>query len=57
MAANRADPSGTLKPQGPMWVGVFPEPNIVSATPTEWQGVRWTQILWPMLPGDDKRYR
>ena len=56
VAANQADPAGTLKQQGPIWVGVYPEPNIVSATPTEWEGVRWTQILWPMLPGEDKRH-
>jgi len=56
VAANQADPAGTLKQQGAIWVGVYPEPNIVSATPTEWEGVRWTQILWPMLPGEDKRH-
>lgn len=56
VAANQANPSGTLKQQGPIWVGVYPEPNIVSATPTEWEDLRWTQILWPMLPGDDQRH-
>jgi len=56
VAANQADPGGSLKPQGPIFVGLFPEPNIVANTPTEWSGARWTQLLWPLPAEEAKRH-
>ena len=49
--ANRADPGGVLKAAGPVFVGTLPPDVIIANTPIEWQGVRWTELIWP-LPDD-----
>lgn len=47
VVANQADPLGKLKPEGSHFVGRLPDQVILSNSPTDWEGVRWTQILWP----------
>lgn len=50
--ANRADPGGVLTAAGPLFTGRLPEAVNVSNSPTEWSGVRWTQLIWPLY-GDE----
>jgi hypothetical protein len=33
-------------------VGTLPADIIVSNAPTEWQGKRWTMLMWPTIPTD-----
>lgn len=51
VVANVADAQGQLTASGPVFVGTLPESVIVANTPTQWSGLRWTQLLWP-LPTD-----
>ena len=46
--ANQADPGGELKASGSVFAGRLPEAVNVSNSPTEWSGVRWTQLIWPI---------
>lgn len=55
IVANKADANGVLKAQGNVFAGYLPKDQNVANTATEWSGVHWTQILWP-LP-DDPRQR
>ena len=52
--ANRPDPGGVLKAAGPVFVGTLPPDVIISNTPIDWSGLRWTEMLWP-LPDDVAR--
>ena len=36
----------------PSAVGTLPKEIIVSNSPSEWQGKRWTMLMWPTLPSD-----
>ena len=56
IAANQADGGGVLKASGSIFTGIFPESENVANTPTEWSGVRWTQILWPLPASEVKRH-
>ena len=47
VVANQADSHGKLKAEGSHFVGRLPDQVILSNAPTDWEGVRWTQILWP----------
>ena len=49
--ANQADPGGVLKAAGPVFAGTLPPDVIISNTPIEWSGLRWTEMIWP-LPDD-----
>lgn len=51
VVANVADTQGQLTAAGPVFVGTLPESVIIANTPTQWSGLRWTQLLWP-LPTD-----
>lgn len=51
VVANVADAQGQLTAAGPVFVGTLPESVIIANTPTQWSGLRWTQLLWP-LPTD-----
>lgn len=50
--ANEADPDGVLKPAKGLFTGRLPEAVNVSNSPTEWEGERWTQLIWPLF-GDE----
>ncbi|MFK2878248.1 hypothetical protein [Rhodanobacter hydrolyticus] len=50
--ANQPDPQQRLQPQDGVYVGMLPEDVVLSDAPTEWEGVRWTQLRLPMLPQD-----
>lgn len=51
VVANKADANGALKAKGNLFVGHLPKDQNVANTATDWSGVHWTQILWP-LPDD-----
>ena len=52
IAANQADLHGALTRDGAIFTGVLPTADNLSNSPTEWSGVHWTEMLWP-LPTDD----
>jgi hypothetical protein len=51
--ANQADGAGALHPAGALYAGVLPTSVMVSDTPVEWSGKRWTELMWPLGPPDD----
>ena len=51
--ANQPDGEGVLKRSGFVYTGVLPSSVIVSNTPAEWSGKRWTELLWPLHPKGD----
>jgi hypothetical protein len=55
LLANEADGAGVLKPAGAgLYSGVLPASEILSNTPIDWSGKRWTELLIPLRPkGDD----
>lgn len=46
--ANQADANRALKQAGAGFSGTLPDSVNVANTPTEWSGVRWTQLIWPV---------
>jgi hypothetical protein len=53
--ANRADPGGALKASGPVFVGTLPSDVAIANAPIDWSGLRWTELLWPLV--DDPAHR
>ena len=56
VVANVADGQGKLIASGKVFTGTLPESVIIANTPTEWSGVRWTQLLWPLPTEEAKRH-
>jgi hypothetical protein len=54
VVASRKDGEGVLKQEGDVFTGVLPTSVNIASTPTQWAGVLWTQIVWP-LPDDESR--
>src|SRR5580704_2330892 len=52
VVANEPDPDGVLHADGDFYVGTLPQSVIVSNAPTEWEGKRWTMLIWPTIPED-----
>jgi hypothetical protein len=52
VVANQPDPRHLLRPADGVYVGALPEDVVLSDAPTEWEGVRWTQLRLPALPPD-----
>jgi hypothetical protein len=50
--SNEADPQGMLHEQDGLYVGTLPQSVIISNAPVEWEGKRWTMLMWPYLPAD-----
>lgn len=48
---NMPDSAGILKPEGGVYKGVLPAEVIIANTAIDWEGQRWSLILWP-LPTD-----
>ncbi|HUH55402.1 MAG TPA: hypothetical protein VLZ32_06685, partial [Rhodanobacter sp.] len=44
VVANQPDPQHLLRPEDGVYVGTLPEDVVLSDAPTEWEGVRWTQL-------------
>jgi hypothetical protein len=55
IVANESDGKGVLASRGGVFAGVMPADQNIANTAVEWQGRKWTQMLWP-LP-DDARLR
>jgi hypothetical protein len=54
VVANQRDGEGVLKEDGGVYTGSLPSSVNISSTPTQWTGVLWTQLIWP-LPEDLSR--
>lgn len=52
VVANEPDPRGVLHAEGELYIGTLPESVIVSNAPVEWEGKRWTMLMWPYIPDD-----
>src|ERR1700733_1144054 len=52
VVANEPDPQGVLHADSGAYVGTLPESVIVSNAPVEWEGKRWTMLMWPTIPPD-----
>ncbi|MFP4004300.1 MAG: hypothetical protein ACLFV8_11030 [Alphaproteobacteria bacterium] len=48
--ANEADAEGNLQKQDDVYRGRLPKDVMVSNSPAEWAGKRWTMLIWPTLP-------
>ncbi len=52
VVANEPDLEGVLHATDGIYVGTLPKEIIVSNAPVEWQGKRWTMLMWPTIPTD-----
>jgi hypothetical protein len=52
VVANEPDSEGVLQATNGVYVGTLPQEIIVSNAPVEWQGKRWTMLMWPTIPSD-----
>lgn len=55
VVANQRDGAGVLKQQGGVFTGTLPNSVNIASTPTDWAGVHWTQIIWPLPDDPDRR--
>ena len=54
VVANQKDGEGVLQEDGGVFTGSLPTSQNIASTPTQWSGVLWSQIIWP-LPDDLSR--
>lgn len=54
---NRADAEGKLQKQGNVYVGALPAEVGIANTGTDWAGVRWTMLMWPLPAAEVARKR
>jgi hypothetical protein len=52
VVANEPDPDGVLHADDGLYVGTLPQSVIVSNAPAEWEGKRWTMLIWQTIPED-----
>ncbi|HEY1772528.1 MAG TPA: hypothetical protein VGH91_04980 [Gammaproteobacteria bacterium] len=52
VVSNEVDPDGVLHAQDGLYVGTLPKSVIIANAPVEWEGKRWTMLMWPYLPTD-----
>lgn len=48
VVANQADAEGALKPAAGVFIGELPPRIPVANTACQWNGVRWSMVLWPL---------
>ena len=53
IVASESDAKGVLSAKDGAFVGVLPADQNISNTAFDWSGVRWTQVLWPII-GDER---
>lgn len=46
--ANAPDEGGVLRKSVGIWMGFLPDDVILANTATEWSGVNWSMVLWPL---------
>ena len=51
VVANEPDPQGVLHAEDGLYVGTLPKDVIVSNAPVDWEGKRWTMLMWPIYYG------
>ncbi|MGM9484923.1 hypothetical protein ACS5PN_27285 [Roseateles sp. NT4] len=51
VVADRNTTSGALTRQGDLYEGQIPDSQTIANTATDWDGVHWTMVMWP-LPED-----
>jgi len=52
VVANEPDPMAVLHAADGVYVGTLPQEIIVSNAPVEWEGKRWTMLMWPTIPAE-----
>jgi hypothetical protein len=52
VVANEPDTEGVLHAMNGVYVGTLPKEVIVSNAPVEWEGHRWTMLMWGTIPID-----
>jgi len=57
VVANQADGQGALKSEGAFFRGEYPENGAFGNTALEWNGVRWTMLVWPLTGDKQERAR
>lgn len=45
---SQADEGSVLTAAGEVFAGTLPQTVIIANTSTDWSGVRWTQLVWPL---------
>ena len=53
--ANTPDSAGIFKPDGSIYKGVLPKDVMLANTAIDWQGEKWSVILWPLPANRDER--
>jgi hypothetical protein len=48
IVANQGDPQARLSKKGDVFVGRLPEEIGIANTATDWAGMKWTMIIWPL---------
>jgi len=57
VVANQPDENGALHKQGDVFVGKLPPEVNIANTATDWAGVKWTMIGWPLPDEKNDRVR
>jgi len=57
VVANQADTQGKLRKAGDVWTGELPKEITPSNSATEWAGVKWTMLIWPVTKDSRDRER
>jgi hypothetical protein len=52
VVANEPDSEGVLHAADGLYVGTLPKEILVANAPVEWQGKRWTMLMWPTIPAN-----
>ncbi len=53
VVANQKDLQGILGKKDEVYVGQLPNKQPVANFATTWAGIKWTMIVWPLIPKDD----
>ncbi len=53
VVANQNDLQGQLTKKDEIYVGRLPDKQPVANFATTWAGIKWTMIVWPLIPKDD----
>lgn len=48
--SNEADAQGVLLAANSVFIGRLPKDVIISNAPTDWEGARWTMLMFPSIP-------
>lgn len=49
VVANQPDNQNVLASAGGVFVGTLPPDVVIANTATEWNGMRWTMVMWPSI--------